>query len=257
MSRSTEAFYFRLHHSKFLSATRTLSKSEVGLFALLMAMMSERGEPLVVNGMLYRGCNSTKSAFDREIARLIECGLISRLGDGSLWCGWIGDEIDFRERKSSNGERAAKKRWENSQQNQRSSDADAMPDIAIDRKGDAPRGRHPKSRVRNRDYKAPSPAPESAAGAAVVFRSGDNCSDFMRAIDPHTPISFGSELARDELVEYIGSRALRRGADKDACNNFQRVIHELAKRKQLTRSQAEEELHRFTHKAGEQNAKKA
>ncbi|WP_165420909.1 YdaU family protein [Rhizobium ruizarguesonis] len=257
MSRPSEAFYFRLHHSKFLSATRTLSKSEVGLLTLLMAMMSERGEPLVVNGMLYRGCNSTKSAFDREIARLAECGLISRLGDGRLWCGWISDEIDFRERKSSNGERAAKKRWENSQQNQASVDADAMPDKDIDRRGDARRGRHPNSKDRSRDHKAASSAPEGAPGVTVVFRSGDNCSDFMRTIDHNAPICFASEAAKEELVEYIASRALRRGADKEECGNFQRVIRELAKRKQLTRGQAEEELHRFTHKAGEQNAKQA
>jgi hypothetical protein len=79
----------------------------------------------------------------------------------------------------------------------------------------------------------------------------------MRQIDPLALITFASDEAMNELVDYIARQALRMGAEEKAAASLRRVIRELAKRSQLTRAQAEEELQRFTQKTGGQYAQKS
>lgn len=104
---------------------------------------------------------------------------------------------------------------------------------------------------------APSFAPEGATGASGIFRSGDSCQNLMLRIDLLAPITFASDEAMNELVDYIARQALRMGADDKVSASLRRVIRELAKRGQLTRAQAEEELRRFAQKTGGQHAQKS
>jgi len=262
VSAQGKAPWFRFFSSDFLSWTRTMKSGDTGVFVTLLAMLHERGEPLPYDAArLARFCNTTKSALENAVSRLRADGLLS-INGGYLWSDIIERECEFREEKSQKAKSAANIRHEKSKKNQRRDDADAMQTRGrgIVRGENPSRGFSPNSDFNagldenEADGDASDIAPE---GASVIFRSGDSCRNLMRTVDPLTPIRFASEEAQGELVDYVVRQASRMGADEETCADLHRIIREMTKRGQLTKAQAEEELRRFTPKAGGKNERQA
>lgn len=119
--------WVRFFPSDWLAGTRGMSAAETGVYISLIAMMYERGEPIVEDAArLARLCGASNAQFKKALETLISEGKIQRV-EGGLWNGRVEKEVVYRSEKSEVGKQAAEKRWRKDKQNQRPADADAMP----------------------------------------------------------------------------------------------------------------------------------
>ncbi|GGD31056.1 YdaU family protein [Aureimonas glaciei] len=119
--------WVRFFPSDWLAGSRGMSAAETGVYISLIAMMYERGEPLVEeHSRLSRLCGASNSQFQKALESLVRDGNILRV-DGGLWNGRVEKEQVYRSEKSQVGKQAAEKRWQKPQQKQRAANADAMP----------------------------------------------------------------------------------------------------------------------------------
>lgn len=112
VSRATLPWHRRFP-TKFLSQTSGLRQGEIALFAILEAMMMERGEPVRRDDANFgRRCGMpSASAAARAVDGLLEAGLIRLELDGRLWSDDAEAEMAHRAERSAGGVEAAKGRW--------------------------------------------------------------------------------------------------------------------------------------------------
>lgn len=122
----SEMPWVRFFPSDWLAGTRGMTATEMGVYISLISMMYERGEPIAEDmARLARLCGASNSQFKKTLQALIDDGKIIRV-DGGLWNNRVEKERFYRSEKSEVGKRAAVQRWQKDQQNQRTSDANAM-----------------------------------------------------------------------------------------------------------------------------------
>lgn len=118
--------WVRFFPSDWLAGTRGMTAAEMGVYISLIAMMYERGEPLVEDfPRLARLCGASNSQFKKTLGGLLDDGKITRK-DGGLWNDRVEKEQSYRSEKSEVGKRAAGQRWQKDEQNQHQRDAGAM-----------------------------------------------------------------------------------------------------------------------------------
>ena len=121
----SEGPWIRFFPSNWLAGTRGLSASETGIYITLIAMMYERGEPLMDDRQrLARLCGTTPKAFDATLQMLMDM-LKIEIVSGGLWNDKVEAETENRRQKSSQARESADKRWEKRKRNQASKDANA------------------------------------------------------------------------------------------------------------------------------------
>lgn len=169
--------WVRFFPSDWLGGTRGMSAVEAGVYINLLAMMYERGAPLVEDtGKLARLCGASNSVFKRCLERLVDDGKIVR-GDGDLWNERVGKEQSYRSEKSAVGKHAAKSRWRKGEGKQEQTDADAMQtqcERNANQKPDTVSPKSPKT----------EPSQRTAAGAASIEILSKDKFDELRSVFP-------------------------------------------------------------------------
>ena len=151
--------WVRFFPSDWLAGTRGLSAVESGVYISLVAMMYERGEPIVRDdARLARLCGASNSTFKRALEALIDGGKII-LNDGRLWNARVEKEQFYRTEKSEVGKQAAKARWGKDKRNQGKADAGAMPTQSDSNANQKPEpeeylGLTPEMRAREDEFEA-------------------------------------------------------------------------------------------------------
>jgi uncharacterized protein YdaU (DUF1376 family) len=103
--------YIKWWTSDFLNGVMDLTADEIGVYAVLLTLMADRGGPITNDSQwLARRCGTTTRAFNRIRDRLVELGKLE------LRSGLIGNrrmlaEIKERDRKSQQASQAAHARW--------------------------------------------------------------------------------------------------------------------------------------------------
>lgn len=123
----SELPWVRFFPSDWLAGTRGMSAAEAGVYISLIAMMYERGEPLVEDASrLARLCGASNSQFKKALENLVREAKIVRV-EGGLWNNRVAKEAVYRSEKSDVAKRAAEIRWGKDKQNQSKNDAGALP----------------------------------------------------------------------------------------------------------------------------------
>ena len=107
--------YIKWWTSDFLTGVIDLSAEEIGVYAILLTMMADRGGPVPCadpsdRQWLARRCNTTTRAFGRALERLIALGKIEQRA-GLLGNRRMMQEIKERDRKTEQTREAARARW--------------------------------------------------------------------------------------------------------------------------------------------------
>lgn len=119
--------WYPVYSADFLSATRMMKASEVGVYAILQNLMHDRQGPILYDPtFLARYCNTSKTTLVSAVNRLVGDGLFS-LKDGRLWSPYIQRQLENCKEKGEKARSAASARHKKNKENQSSSDADAMP----------------------------------------------------------------------------------------------------------------------------------
>lgn len=123
--------WIKFYPSDWLTGTRGLTASEIGIYVTLIAMMYEKGRPLTNDGgMLARSCGVSRPQFDKAVEKLTGLKKLTLI-DGALFHDRVEKELASRKKISDSAAKSASSRWEKEQVNQPSEDADALRNASI------------------------------------------------------------------------------------------------------------------------------
>lgn len=118
-----EGPWIKFYPSDWLTGTRGLTASEIGVYVTLIAMMYEKGAPIVLDSpKLARACGIPAASFAKVIKSLIDGGKLNLEG-GGLFHERVRRELQARKVQSDSASKSAKIRWEKDKENQPSKNA--------------------------------------------------------------------------------------------------------------------------------------
>lgn len=118
--------YVPFYTSDWLAGTGGMTAGVKGVYITLLCLIYETEAPLPQShAMLARRCGASNSAFKKALEELIEDGKIEVREDG-IWSEKCEKHISTRQKLSSRNAKAAKVRWEKTQEKQGEGDADGM-----------------------------------------------------------------------------------------------------------------------------------
>ncbi|TNE46888.1 MAG: DUF1376 domain-containing protein [Sphingomonadales bacterium] len=119
--------YVPFYPSDWLAGTRGLSAAETGIYITLIAMMYERGEPLLMDrSRLARLCGLPGGAFKKAIEVLLGDGKIIETDEG-LWNEKVAEVLFSVREKRTVASQNAKARWaKKDNKNNKGDNADAV-----------------------------------------------------------------------------------------------------------------------------------
>ncbi|PZU18945.1 MAG: hypothetical protein DI589_22960 [Shinella sp.] len=132
MTDNGKAYFYRTVPTDFLAQTASLTPSETGVYAKLLAIMHMYAEPIPYDaGRLARRVGADLRTFRPAMKALIDAGLITET-DGFLWSPLIEREIEHFSRKSKIASENATIGRQKRTQNQRRNSADADKKLELD-----------------------------------------------------------------------------------------------------------------------------
>src|SRR3546814_5348741 len=103
--------YIKWWTSDFLNGVIDLTAEEIGVYAVLLALIADRGGPVTDDPQwLARRCGTTTRGFNRIRDRLMDAGKIERR-NGLLGNRRMLAEVTERDKKSKQATDAARSRW--------------------------------------------------------------------------------------------------------------------------------------------------
>jgi hypothetical protein len=103
-----------------------MKAAEKGFYVDLLVMMHDRGGPVSSDiAIISRATSTTPASAKNYLETLLVRGLVYRIGPNELWSPVSKREMENQEERSDIARKKSSKRWDNSEENQRSVDAAA------------------------------------------------------------------------------------------------------------------------------------